>query len=141
MWPREKFNPLDFSAVRFLIVGIVNTFIGLLIIYVMKWFVGTKDVVANMAGYGCGLGLSFVLNKRWSFQYNGAIGCALLRFLLLIFVSYLFNLGVTLVAIKNFGVNSYLAQALGVAPYTVITYLGSRYLVFPNSQKIFETTN
>ena len=32
------------------------------------------------------------------------------------------------------GLNSYLAQAIGVIPYTVIFYLSSRYYVFSEKQ-------
>ncbi len=28
------------------------------------------------------------------------------------------------------GINSYLAQTIGIVPYTVVFYLGSRYYVF-----------
>ena len=136
MLPRANFSLLHLSSVRYLIVGVLNTSFGLLIIFVMKCFFRMDDVAANVFGYSCGLVLSFVLNRRWSFRYKGAFVYALFRFLLLILVAYSFNLGLTLVAIKNFAVNSYLAQALGVAPYTVITYLGSRYFVFPDSRKV-----
>lgn len=139
MWLRAKFSLLDLSSVRFLIVGLANTSVGLLIIYLGKWLMGLDDIAANMVGYSCGLILSFVLNKRWSFRYSGSSGPALFRFFLVILVAYLLNLGLTLVAINSLGINSYFAQALGVVPYTVITYFGSRYYVFPDS-RIFQET-
>lgn len=139
MWLRAKLSLLDLSSVRFLIVGLANTSVGLLIIYSGKWLIGLDDIAANMVGYSCGLVLSFVLNKRWSFRYKGSSGLALLRFFLVILVAYLLNLGLTLVAINSLSINSYFAQALGVVPYTVITYLGSRYFVFPDS-RIFQET-
>lgn len=132
MWPRVSYSLLQFTSIRFLIVGVANTFTGLLIIYAGKWLIGLGDIAANLLGYGCGLLLSFVLNKRWSFRHVGAVLPALLRFLLVVLVAYLVNLGLTLSAIHHFAVNSYLAHALGVAPYTVITYLGSRHFVFPD---------
>ena len=138
MWPRAKSSLLDLSSIRFLIVGLANTSVGLLIIYVGKWLIGLDDIAANIVGYSSGLVLSFLLNKRWSFRYKGSFGLSLFRFLLVILVAYALNLCLTLVAINNFGINSYLAQAL-VLCYTVITYLGSRYFVFPDSCTFRET--
>ena len=135
MLPRKNPSLFDLSFVRFLVVGLANTLIGLSIIYAGKWLIGWNDVVANMVGYSLGLILSFILNKRWSFRYIGSHGPAMFRFVLVIAVAYTLNLCMTLATISIFDVNSYLAQALGVAPYTIITYLGSRYYVFPN-QKI-----
>lgn len=134
MWQHAKLNLLDLSVVRFLVVGLANTSVGLLIIFGGKWLFGLNDISANMVGYSCGLVLSFVLNKHWSFRYKGTFGFALFRFLLVILVAYLLNLGFILVAINNFGINSYLAQALGIVPYTVVTYLGSRYFAFKQLQ-------
>ncbi len=130
MWPRKRINPLNLASVRFMIVGVANTSVGLFIIYAAKWLVGLNDVVANMVGYSCGFVLSFLLNKRWSFRHTGSVGPALFRFILVVLVAYLLNLSVTMLAINKFGINSYLAQALGILPYTIATYLGSRHFAF-----------
>ena len=140
MWLHAKSSLANLSSVRFLIVGLANTSVGLLIIYIGKWLIGWDDIVANMVGYSCGLILSFVLNKRWTFRYKGSSGRALFRFVLVILLAYLLNLGLTLAAINDFGINSYVAQALGIVPYTIITYLGSRYFAFPDSHTFRVTT-
>ena len=43
---------------------------------------------------------------------------------------YLLNLATVLAAIRSLGVNSYLAHAIGVVPYTVFFFLGSRHFAF-----------
>jgi putative flippase GtrA len=131
-----RFKALDIVALRFLIVGVANTLLGLLIIYLGKWLVGLDDVAANMVGYACGFLLGFCLNKSWSFRYDGAFTPALFRLVIVTIVAYCCNLAVTWIAINSFHVNSYLAQALGVAPYTIINYLGSRYFVFVKSPRV-----
>lgn len=118
------------EAGRFLSVGLVNTFFGLLIIYATKFFWHLGDVAANVVGYAAGLILSFILNKRWTFVHSGPWLPALTRFIFVAFVAYGINLATVMTAISYFDVNSYIAQATGIAPYALTTYLASKYLVF-----------
>ena len=115
---------------RYFSVGVLNTFAGLLIIYATKWFFQFGDLAANATGYGIGLLLSFVLNSRWTFAYRGAQGPAFARFLAVTVVAYGMNLLTVVIAIWLLDIYSYVAQALGILPYTVTSYLGSRYIAF-----------
>ena len=102
---------------------------GLAIIFLAK-AVGVGDVAANAIGYGAGLVLSFVLNKRWTFRHRGPVFGALVRFVAVIGLAYVANLAVILGAISALGINSYLAQVLGIPAYAAVAYLGSRWYVF-----------
>jgi putative flippase GtrA len=116
--------------VRFISVGLFNTLIGLLTIYGAKFFFNFDDVHANIIGYCIGFLSSFALNSRWTFRYQGAQLPALVRFLVVALVAYGMNLLTVLLAIRVLGMNGYFAQALGIPPYTLTSYLASRYLVF-----------
>ncbi len=118
------------SAIRFLLVGVANTAAGLLVIYGGKYFLRLPDVAANLLGYAVGIGLSFSLNKRWSFEHRGPVLPALARFLVVIGAAYAANLVVVLGSIHALRVDSYAAHALGVVPYMLVGYLGSRYFAF-----------
>lgn len=123
-------NPwIDHSAVRFAIVGLANTLVGLAIIYAAKWFLGWNDILANVTGYAGGLSLSFVFNKRWTFAHFGDTAGTFCRFLVVLLVAYVVNL-MSVVAAVRLGIDGYLAQALGIVPYALISYLGSKQLVF-----------
>lgn len=128
------------TFVRFVIVGIVNTFSGLAIIYLVKWVFGWNDIVSNAIGYGAGFCVSFCLNKRWTFEHRGDVGGTLVRFAVVLAFGYLVNLIVLLVGLRVFHLNSYLAQGLGVGPYALATYLGSRYFVFPKPSAAWSKT-
>jgi putative flippase GtrA len=119
-----------FEAGRFVSVGLANTLVGLAVIYAAKGFFDVGDVAANVLGYSVGLLLSFALNSRWTFAYRGPHLSALAKFLFVALVAYATNLLTVLVAIHYFDLNGYVAQATGVVPYTLITYLASKYLVF-----------
>ncbi len=120
------------EPLKFVAVGLANTAVGLSIIYLLKWF-GSGDVAANAAGYALGLMVSFVLNRRWTFAHSGAAVPAALRFLLVFAVSYLANLFTVLWLIDVLHVNGYVAQVMGVPPYTILFYFGSRHFAFPRA--------
>ena len=115
---------------RFLAVGVLNTFVGLAVIYLCKLLLGTGDVISNVIGYAVGLGNSFAWNRRWTFGHSGAALPAAARFMIVFMVAYLLNLATVMAAIHLFAVNSYLAQAIGIIPYTSFFYLGSRWFAF-----------
>jgi putative flippase GtrA len=115
---------------RFLVVGCANTLVGLAVIYAALGLVGLGEVAANAVGYAVGLGVSFLLNKAWTFRYSGPVLLALPRFLLAFAASYLLNLATLWELIHGWGVNGYLAQAVAVVPYTVSFFLLSKLLVF-----------
>ena len=129
---------LDLKApLKFAVVGVANTFVGLSTIYLCKWLLGFGDVIANICGYSIGLTLSFTLNRGWTFRHSGPVLPALKRFLAIFILAFLSNLATVLVAIKSLEVNSYMAQAGGILPYTVIFFFGSRYFAFkPPAVKI-----
>lgn len=77
-----------------------------------------------------GLVFSFAFNRRWTFGHSGPVVPALARFLVVFAVAYLLNLAAVLISIHSLGVNSYLAHAIGIVPYTVFFYFGSRYFAF-----------
>jgi putative flippase GtrA len=121
---------LPWRPARFAIVGVVNTIVGLSVIYLCKFVLNLSDVPANVLGYAVGLVVSFYLNSIWTFAYRGLVLLAALRFLMAFLISYGINLATVLILIEKLGVNSYLAQAAGIPAYTVAFYLLSKTFVF-----------
>lgn len=107
----------------------LNTVVGLGTTYACKYLGGMGDVPANMVGYAVGLTHSFLWNRHWTFAHAGAALPAAARFVLVFLVAYAVNLLVVIGAIRA-GVNTYVAQAAGIFPYTALLYLGSRFLAF-----------
>ena len=118
---------------RFLLVGTVNTFIGLSVIFAAKGIAGLDDLLSNLLGYSFGLLISFFLNREWTFRHNGRISPTAARFGIAFLLSYMANLMTVYGLRDGIGLNSYLAQAFGIVPYTLIFYLICRYYVFPEN--------
>lgn len=115
---------------RFVVVGLVNTAVGLGIIYGCKYFLDMNNVLANILGYAVGVTVSFVLNSSWTFEYRGPMLVAAARFLVVFLISYLVNLATVMGLIHLAEVNSYVAHAAGMPVYTVCFYLLSRFYAF-----------
>lgn len=118
------------QPVRFLAVGALNALVGLTVIFLLKWTVDAGDTVANLAGYTVGLAFSLVMNGRWTFAFRGRLRLTLWRFIAVVAVAYVANLFVVTRAIEAAIVNAYVAQALGVVPYSLLSYFGFKYFVF-----------
>lgn len=125
---------LDGATIRFAIVGCTNTLFGLMMIYIAKW-IGVGDVYANLFGYCCGILLSFRLNALWTFRYTGRHLPAFFSFLAVLLTAYLINLATVLTAIQILEIDSYLSQAMGIIPYTVVSYIGCRFFVFRYAER------
>jgi putative flippase GtrA len=122
------------SALRYLAVGIVNTIFGLGLIYTTMYLFGLGNAQANMLGYFAGILLSFVLNRRWTFQHKGPTAPAFAKFIVVTVVAYLVNLATVLFLADALGINRYLAQAAGIPPYTLVGYLGARLFAFKTAE-------
>jgi putative flippase GtrA len=118
------------QTVRFSVVGLLNTIIGLAAIYSVLFFFSTGPIIANLIGYSIGLIISFVLNRNWTFDQAGTGHERLPVFLLVAGLSYLCNLGVVAAGSYVFGLSPYLVQLFGLPTYTMVMFLGCRMFVF-----------
>jgi putative flippase GtrA len=121
---------IDHRLARFAAVGMANTVVGLAIIYACTGLLDMGDVAANAIGYALAVLLGFALNKNWTFGYTGDATGALVRYLATLLAAYAANLAATLFALDVLRLDSYMAQAVGIAPYAMVGYVGSRLFAF-----------
>ena len=119
------------QSLRFGAVGVINTGIGLTAIYGLMYFFEVGPALANAVGYTIGLGVSFALNRVWTFNNNQPVAHVLPKYLLTAAICYLLNLGVVVASTSSYlSVNAYLAQLAGIAVYTACLFSGCRWYVF-----------
>jgi putative flippase GtrA len=128
---RLKIN-INNSLLKFLTVGVINTLLSLLVIFGLKYFYLMSDFYANLIGYIVGLICSFVLNRKWTFNHSGDLFNTILKFLLVFILAYSANIIFVLALIK-INVNSYFSHIMGIPLYTIIFYLGSKFVVFKSN--------
>lgn len=115
------------QAVLYAVTGLINTMVGLGVIFAGLALFGLPALAANAIGYAAGFAVSFVLNGKLTFRQQRLSGAMLGRFLLVCGVAYAAN-AVCVAALA--AQDKYLAQLAGMAVYTVLGFLLSRAFVF-----------
>ena len=124
------------QAVRFLIVGLSNTAVDLIIFNLLRLIPGMPDVAAKAVSYFCGIVNSFFWNKYWTFNARGT-SKGKREFAVFLAVN-LPPLVVNVVVFALLGIwageGSFIvrnAKAFGAAVVTIAwNFVGSRYLAF-----------
>ena len=133
----EKINALlnskTFSqAVKFSIVGVINTFISFIIIFFLQNVILLYYVIANAAWYSAGIINSFFWNKFWTFKSKESIKKEVLFFIIVTGVSYIVQLLAVILVKEKFGVNVNYAQLIGIIVYIILNFIGNKFLTFNN---------
>ena len=121
---------MNTQLIRFIIVGIFNTIIGLSIIYILIYF-GFNNYISNIFGYLVGLSISFVLNKYYVFnaqKNNQIVYKQFGKFILIFMIAYSVNIIVLFIGLNH--MTSYLAQFIAMIAYTVINFILNKYITF-----------
>lgn len=135
---------MKYSFIRFLIVGVINTIVGLTTMYVLLNGLRLSYWWSTLLGNIFGAGVSFILNRNFTFKNDAAIGGSIVRFVIVIGVCYFvsYSLGLKLanwfleklsLFPKEFAKD--LAILLGTGIYTIMNYLGQKHFVFKGIEK------
>lgn len=118
------------SFIRFGLVGVINTLVGLAVIAVLLRL-GAGDWIANAASYAVGLCVSFTLNRRWTFGVRSTVEAQEIgRFLAAFAVSFGANLSV-LAMMRGLGfAESLIGQGMAMIAYSIVFFVLSRRFVF-----------
>lgn len=144
---------LDVSFRRFILVGIINTLVGLGVNYLLLWLLGMNDKVsdnaaywiASAANYVVGSIVSYFLNKYYTFRSRGKSASEVLRFIVNIVVCWIVAYGTARPFIgwlftgtwiwpwenvKLPGAAGYIATLLGAGLFVILNYFGQRFFAF-----------
>lgn len=120
---------------RFSASGVVNTALGASTILIFT-ALGTHYFLANAMGYAVGLLTSFLLNKNWTFKAkSGRDTGELARFIAVFAVAYSVNIATVTIAIEVLRSNALAAQVVGIVFYTMISFVGMKYVVFRSTDE------
>ena len=118
-----------FSPVfKYIVVGSLNTFVGLIAIYSFQIFLNFSPYQSNLLGYLICHALSFVAQGSFTFSSRLTF-YSLLRYSFIVSSLWLFNVSV-LHLLLEFGMNSYISQFISVAAYAVLGFFLHKYFTF-----------
>lgn len=119
-----------FQMTRFALVGVLNTGITLLSIYVLYKFFNFSYLLANAVGFTIGFINSFFMNKFWTFKSSNSFIRESILFIIVFLVCYLIQL-LSIILLKNVLYDRIaLIQFLGMIIYTIFNYLGNKIFTF-----------
>ncbi|WP_462410780.1 GtrA family protein [Neobacillus sp. Marseille-QA0830] len=133
------------SFIRFIMVGILNTIVGLSIMYLLLHAAGFSYWLSTFLGNSVGACVSFFLNKSFTFHSENPVPKSAFRFIIVIlacyFVSYDLGKYIVLWVLHHndflpLNVITDLSVLTGTGLYTVLNYWGQKFFVFPKRNAV-----
>ena len=119
------------QAFKYGIVGISNTVITAIVIWIMMKLFGCSDVVSNIVGYVAGVLNSFIWNRQWTFHSSVCWFSSAVRFGLVFCICYLLQLGFLLYVLNPYlSIDPYYNQLIAMLFYTVINFVMNKLYTF-----------
>lgn len=132
------------QLIKYGLVGVSNSLITLIVIFVCNDLIGMKLMLADVIGYVAGLINSFIWNKNWVFKshnrrlrnemvlfFVGFLVCFGLQFLtVLLLRNPMKALDISLLGISSDAIGEYAAVCLGMVVYTLSNFVYNRCITF-----------
>lgn len=128
---KDRFGKVIGQMIKYGLVGVINTLITLIILFVLQNAFGVSYKISNAVGYIAGFINSFVLNKLWTFKGNSSSTFSqFIRFALVFAVCYVLQLGLVILLVETIHINKNISQLIGMVFYTLIGFLLNKLFTF-----------
>ncbi len=119
------------QAIKYGIVGVGNTLITALVIWILMKGLGCSDVLSNSVGYAAGVLNSFLWNRKWTFRSDAGWMSSGFRFLVAFGICYLLQLALLVYVLNRYlPIDPYYNQLLAMVFYTAINFVMNKYYTF-----------
>lgn len=136
-------KPFDSTIIKFIIVGVVNTVVGWIAMFLSLWLLtkmGANHTISYWVPSGVnivvGSIVSYILNKHFTFQSNTKGKDDIVKFVINILVCYVIAYGIAQPIatwiFKSAGkmLLKIISLLFGSVLFTVVNYFGQRFWVF-----------
>mgnify|MGYP001818011715 CR=1 FL=1 len=114
---------------RFMVVGILSNF-ALFLFYLLFTELGLGPKLAMTVMYLIGVTQTFIFNRTWTFENEGAAGPALLRYVISYALGYILNFSMLWWLVDVLGYPHQLVQAVMIFLFALAFFLAQRYWIF-----------
>lgn len=122
------------QLVRYAVVGIASNLAGYLVYLLVTWL-GVGPKVTMTCLYGLGATVSFIGNRRWTFDHRGNLAAGAVRFAIAHLLGYLLNLSLLVVFVDHLGFPHQLVQAIAIFVVAGFLFVLFRWFVFPPARE------
>ena len=132
----DLLKKFDGTAVRFVIVGVINTLFGTAIMFVFYNVFHLSYWISSASNYFFGSILSYFLNKNFTFKYGKTDFQSVFRFTVNILLCYLLAYGIAKPLVRMLmegysqAIQENVAMMAGMVFFVCINYLGQRFFAF-----------
>ena len=127
---------IDKTFFKFIGVGVINTIVGTAVMFLSYNVLSFSYWVSSALNYIIGGVISYYLNKRYTFQYEGGGVKTIVKFALNIAVCYFAAYGIAKPLVEHLlsgcdpKVQGNTAMIVGMSLYVILNYTGQRYITF-----------
>lgn len=133
---------MNYQFIRFLLVGIANTIVGLSVMYSLLHIAGLSYWTSTFLGNSVGAVVSFFLNRSFTFRSKSSVGKSMIRFVAVILFCYVvsYSVGQHLVewvlSKTDFTstIKTDIAVFISTGIYTILNYICQKVFVFKSTQ-------
>jgi putative flippase GtrA len=132
----KNYKIFDIKLLKFLVVGVVNTLVGMAIMFGLYNLAGCSYWISSAANYIIGSIFSYFLNKYFTFQDKTRSWKTAIRFIINITFCYGLAYGIAkpftlyLLSGQKQKLQENVAMFVGMCLFTALNYIGQRFFAF-----------
>lgn len=121
-----------FRIVRFVVSGGIATSVNLASLFVLTQYIGVWYLYSSIIAFGIAFGVSFVLQKIWTFQDRSSkhIQLQAVLFLIIILAGLMLNTAMLYVLVEFLKVHYIAGQLVSGVFIAVCNFFGYKHIVF-----------
>ena len=126
----------DATFLRFILVGVVNTLVGTAIMFFCFNVLAWSYWISSALNYIVGSIVSYLLNKRYTFQQKGHNWYTILKFIVNITICYVLAYGfakplvIWMLSGVSTNIQGNVALVIGMVLFVGLNYIGQRFWAF-----------
>lgn len=115
---------------KYALVGLFNTALTALTIWILLEKFHFSDYFSNIMGYLIGLTNSFLWNRKWTFESTLSIRQTLIKFFITFAICYLAQLGNLYILLHYTHLEAFSCQFISIGIYTLLNFTINKNYTF-----------
>lgn len=118
------------QLIRYTLVGLVSNGVAYILYLSLTYYgIGHKTTMTLL--YVMGVAQTFYFNRGWTFEHNGKISSALIRYIIVYALGYVFNFALLVVFVDHFGWIHQWVQGGAISLMAIFLFFAQKFWVFP----------